>query len=231
MGIIYKITNKITNKVYIGQTKKTLEKRWHQHIKEAQDAINGDRQNFPLFHRMIIKYGKENFNIELLEECSDDKLDIKERYWINQFNSYNDGYNATIGGQDVFKERKSQGQKVLKYSLDGEFLCSYSTAQEAADSVKVHSSNIRKNCNGLSKSCAGFKWRWAKEEEEPIYPINSNGTKNRKVVQYDLNGQFISEYENISEAAKSVGISRTGIYNCCNNRQKTSAGFLWSYKI
>lgn len=58
MGIIYKIENLITHKVYIGQTKYTLDKRWKQHIKESKEALDGIRQSFPLFHRMIIKYGE-----------------------------------------------------------------------------------------------------------------------------------------------------------------------------
>ena len=82
MGIIYKITNKVTNQVYIGQTSKTLSQRWEQHKKEAREALDGIRQSFPLFHRMIIKYGENNFTPEILEECQNSELDIKEKYCI-----------------------------------------------------------------------------------------------------------------------------------------------------
>ena len=232
MGIIYKITNKVTNKIYIGQTIKTLDQRWHQHIKEAIEAIDGYRQSFPLFHRMIIKYGKENFYPEVIEECENSEMNIREKYWINFFNSYNDGYNSTIGGQEIFKEKLAHGAAVFQYDLAGNYITTYSSAQEAADAVKIHVSNIRKNCNGLTKSSGGFKWKWEEElQKEEKEVKKENKKKNRKVCQYDLDGTLINEFNNVKEAADSIGISKTGIYNCCCSKQKTAGGFLWTYKI
>lgn len=63
MGYIYKITNKETNEVYIGQTYKTIQNRWLEHVSQSKEAFDGRRQSFPLFHRMIIKYGEEAFDI------------------------------------------------------------------------------------------------------------------------------------------------------------------------
>ena len=50
--------------------------------------------------RAILKYGKENFSIEILEECPKELLNDREKYYIKLYNSYNSGYNSTLGGQN-----------------------------------------------------------------------------------------------------------------------------------
>ena len=97
MGYIYKITNMLNGKVYIGQTIKTLEKRFSQH-----------KNNYtkPYFSQLILykafnKYGIENFSFEGIEEVPNKDLDDREKYWIEYYDSYLDGYNSTIGGRLV----------------------------------------------------------------------------------------------------------------------------------
>ena len=103
MGYIYKITNLINNKIYIGQTNITIEERFKQHIYNSfNHKQNKDEYDYPV-HRAIRKYGKENFTIEILEECPQEQLNEKEREYIMQFNSYNLGYNATLGGDGQSK--------------------------------------------------------------------------------------------------------------------------------
>lgn len=94
MGYIYKITNNINNKIYIGQTIRSLEKRWKEHIFKSK---SGTHMNLPLA-RAIRKYGAENFTISLVEEVADEELNDKEKYYINYYDSYHTGYNATLGG-------------------------------------------------------------------------------------------------------------------------------------
>lgn len=94
MGIIYKITNLLNGKVYIGQTRTPLRQRMYKHYSRAKsnEATGIDKA--------MGKYGKENFQVEILEFCDDDVLDEKERYYIKEFDSYDKGYNLTLGGQD-----------------------------------------------------------------------------------------------------------------------------------
>ena len=91
-GYIYKITNNINGKVYIGQTIRSLQERLNEHI--AAKSVIG---------YAIRKYGKDNFRIELLEEVEIDKIDEREIYWIEFFNSTNkhEGYNISTGGAGV----------------------------------------------------------------------------------------------------------------------------------
>ena len=94
MAYIYKITNTINNKLYIGKTVNTIEKRFNQHKNESKTERSKKR---PLY-RAINKYGIENFEIEIIEECNYDILNEREIYWINYYDTYNNGYNATLGG-------------------------------------------------------------------------------------------------------------------------------------
>lgn len=97
-GKIYKITNKINGKIYVGQTTKTLEERFQKHCWGTTEN-DGYHLNMAI-KKAIKKYGKENFTIELIEEVETDRLDEKEVYWISFYDSYNKGYNCTLGGQN-----------------------------------------------------------------------------------------------------------------------------------
>ena len=94
MGYIYLITNKINNKKYVGKTTKSIKERWEEHLKDSKKEKCEIR---PLY-RAIRKYGIENFTIEEIEKCNIISLSEKEQYWIKYYNTYEDGYNATLGG-------------------------------------------------------------------------------------------------------------------------------------
>lgn len=94
MGYIYKITNIVNNKLYIGQTRKTIEERFQMHIKKAKQHTNR------YLYDAMNKYGYDNFIPSEIEECDDGLLDEREIYWIAYYNTTNKqyGYNMTIGG-------------------------------------------------------------------------------------------------------------------------------------
>lgn len=88
---IYCWTNKITRKQYVGQSI-DIQRRKQQHI---QDSV---KLSTPLYISMR-KYGLQNFIFTVLEECSVEELDEKEKFWIKELDSYNHGYNQNHGGQ------------------------------------------------------------------------------------------------------------------------------------
>ena len=92
MPYIYKIVNDINQKIYIGKTYYSIEKRWKEHCK---DAYRPQVEKRPLYDAMR-KYGVEHFHIELVEET--DNPEERERHWIEYYGSFKDGYNATLGG-------------------------------------------------------------------------------------------------------------------------------------
>lgn len=95
MGFIYKIVNNVNNKLYVGKTTQTIEKRFKEHIKNAKNKVNR------YLYDAMNKYGYENFHAELIEECDDTILSDREIFWIKELNTFwlnGFGYNMTIGG-------------------------------------------------------------------------------------------------------------------------------------
>lgn len=92
---IYKITNKINNHSYIGLSTH-VEDRWEYH----KTPYNWERECNKVLYKAIKKYGIDNFKFEILEECQLDELNEKEKYYIEKYNTYKEGYNMTAGGED-----------------------------------------------------------------------------------------------------------------------------------
>lgn len=105
IGYIYLIINKENGHKYVGQTTRTVNKRWAQHIDEAR-RMSG----YPL-HRAIRKYGTHMFMIRELCECSVDELDEKEKHYIDLYDTFKDPqhYNAKDGGDSpILSEETKQ---------------------------------------------------------------------------------------------------------------------------
>lgn len=107
---IYKITNNINGKIYIGQTKTSIERRFISHKSAARRGINY------ILYKAIRKYGQENFKIELIEEVENNLANEREIYWIAKYGSTNNniGYNSSIGGNIVNKHVSVSKEKVLE---------------------------------------------------------------------------------------------------------------------
>lgn len=92
---IYKITNKINGKIYIGQSN-NCERRFQEHCSPSR----ANQSRIPV-DLAIKKYGKENFTFEIVEQCTLEQLNDKEEYWIKYFNSIEKGYNCNAGGNQA----------------------------------------------------------------------------------------------------------------------------------
>lgn len=97
---IYKYKNKINGCVYIGQSI-NIERRYEQHLYDAKNRAEKSTG----IDVAINKYGIENFCFEILEECDVDHLDERERFWIDYYDSYHNGYNRTVGGSSLRGEK------------------------------------------------------------------------------------------------------------------------------
>ena len=97
-AVIYKIQNIVNRKVYIGQTRISLRKRILKHISDSRIYTKA-RKHY--LHRAIIKYGLNNFSVEIIEHCDINNLNKREIYWISYYNSTDSklGYNCTTGGE------------------------------------------------------------------------------------------------------------------------------------
>ena len=114
---IYKITNHVNGKVYIGQSVRPVEERWNRH---KTDAISGRLDTH--FARAIRKYGVDNFSIEVIDTAKTQaELTLKEHYWIGYYNAVNTGYNETdamfkCGGNTYFS-KTAEEVEVIKEKI------------------------------------------------------------------------------------------------------------------
>lgn len=96
---IYKITNLINGKIYIG---KSLNIKARIQAHKSYYKTNAPSKNNKYWHNKLYtamrEFGIDNFSFEVIEECKSEELDQKEIYWINYYDSYNNGYNMTLGG-------------------------------------------------------------------------------------------------------------------------------------
>ena len=174
MGVIYKITNKTNGKIYIGQTRVTEPQRWQQHVWYANNCPNNDSI---LLCYAIRKYGKENFQREIIEECDNSQLNEREIYWINHYNSTdkNVGYNITLGGD--------AGNKYSDEDIEKAFV------QEGSI---IGASRIL----GMDRGALGRRLRTLGYLTSREVPIE----------QYSLQGKLLNIYNNAVIASKETGI-------------------------
>ena len=203
MGYIYKIKNDINNKVYIGKTEFDLEKRFKEHIKDSQRYYEGR----PLYKAMH-KYGIEHFKIELLEEC--DNLEERERYWIQFYNSYHYGYNATLGGD---------GKTLIDYNLVIDKFLQGLTITEIAK-------ELNRDVGHLSKilKLKGITEKQIKEQSK---------VQKKEVIMLNKNTlNTLRKFNSVAEAAAyciEQGLSKdtvsgisSHICQCCNGIRKSA---------
>ena len=132
--IVYKITNLLSGKIYVGQTVRTLEKRINQHKRRTESAIS----------QAIKKYGWENFSAEVLEECETQKqIDEREMFWIAKLDCISPkGYNLNEGGSggrtptDETRKKQSESAKRRFQNPDEHLKMSMAQRIRFADSAE-----------------------------------------------------------------------------------------------
>ena len=158
------------------------------------------------------KYGLENFSIEILEETN--KPEEREIFWIEQKNSYRNGYNATLGGD---------GKKYTDYELIVNTYKEIQNLRQTAETLGVDVGTVRAALNS---------------QHIPIIPSAKVTQKiaGKKINQYDLQGNFIKSFPSATAAAKSLNkitsTSRgaaTHIMDVCKGKRKTAYGYIWNF--
>jgi group I intron endonuclease len=126
-GCIYIITNLITLLSYIGLTTREPETRWQEHEYLGRNPKNH-------FHRSIKKHGWENFKPEILaENIPIEELGDLEMYYIDLYDSYNNGYNSTKGGEGTLGHLRTEEQRMAKIKA-----CTKNHIVEGGGSIYFH---------------------------------------------------------------------------------------------
>ena len=201
--IIYKYTNKLNGKIYIGQTVRTLEERLKEHM----------RKNKTIIDKALNKYGIDNFEIEILCKCNDvNELNEKEIYYIKLYNSLiPNGYNQCYGGgntmgyhhKDISKQKMSEHKKGKKTGVNNPFY------------GKTHSEETKKRFSEQRKGRKlSQEWR-----------DNIGKSQFKKVLCVENN----TIYESIKDCGEKLGIEPTHITRVCKGKGKTAKGYSFKY--
>jgi len=212
LKIIYKVTNKQTNEVYIGATTKSIEERKVDHIQKSNKKIGS------YFQEAIGTYGLDAFSWEQIDIASDNNdLASKEIKYISEYNSIKNGYNSDKGGGFT--------KNVYQYKLDGTLNQTFEGLSFASKIMSVRKQDISRACGSVNNMLGGFLWSY--EYREPFVPKSDN--RKKEVIQYNVNGSVLARYVSASEASRITGISKTCITRCCREERESSGGFLWKY--
>lgn len=246
---IYKLTSP-SGKCYIGQSMK-LEQRFRDYR-----CLHCKNQN--KLYNAILKYGWENFDIEILYQTSGcfaftrNVLNSIEIKYIKIFQSNITGYNIEAGGyggspSDATKLKISKANKGRKMSPEFRERCRLThLGRVPTDEARINMRNAqlgRKHSEETkAKMSIKSKGRIQTQESKmKISEANKNPNKETRekmakarykaIVQYTLDGEFIREWDSAIIAARELGLKNDQITRCCTGINKTSYGFIWKHKI
>ncbi len=238
-GVIYKITNLLNGKPYVGQTTRTIEERFKEHVSHNQYLIG----------KAIRKYGKENFSIEVLDECETQKeLNERERFFIATLNCrHPNGYNLDIGGKGhVFTEEhkrhlseaqagerhhqfgkplKEETKAKLSLALSGDKNPFYGRKHTDKTKAKISRALQGKPLSEETKAKLSAIGKGKPKSEETKAKMSASAPRKRPVICVELN----EIYPSIAAAARCHDINYTSILRACKNLQWKSCGLHFQY--
>ena len=229
---IYKITNIVTGKVYIGRTTRTVKQRYREH---CVAALKGDPRHLYCSMR---KYGLENFRVETIDVAETiEELSQKEAYWTAYYQSYAEGYNMTRAGDSNPMEcEKSRQQHDIR-------MRDPMVRAQISESMKRYKSQNPVSKETRAKlSAAAVGNQHGRGKKRPDSAIQATAESNRKAVYcVDEQGTVVGEFGSVAEAAmwwydyrgqdiQSYLPLRDIIRRNATSGQYYSKGLKWFYK-
>jgi len=198
-----------SDKSYIGQSIR-LDRRLIEHKQGAKKKV------LPKLYQAIKKYGFENFQVEILEECEPELLNEREIYWISYYDSFYNGYNATSGGDANFLRSKETCEKIrkrmlgtyngsqnIKFTIDG---IEYNSISDASKKLGIAHKTVHNRLNSKNIKYSNYLYL-----DEKLIPERRQRITNGKPCI--ING---IEYSSAMEASKQLNISNCTISDRLN---------------
>ena len=141
------------------------------------------------------------------------------------------GFMWSFKKENSLNKYKRKSKEIYKYDLKGNYICTYTSISDIVKEFNLSSSvHIYDCCNGNRSSCCGYIWSYEKHNKILTTNFHKQGFS---IQQYDLNGKFLKEFDNLVEASKQFGEKANKAYssinNCLNNKSKTAYGYIWKY--
>lgn len=251
MGFIYKITNTINGKMYIGETQsKDPLIRWRRHL----SAIKSGR-GCPLLGKAINKYGVDKFKFEVLIICFDSDTKKWEVEYIKKYNTKTpNGYNGNDGGcpganftgkhhteetkeklrQITKKQFETEESRIKRGELVKKGMVGVNIGERLRASEKWKEYVEKKQIDGYSditRQRISESLKNTLKSADIRKKLSETMTKinGKAVIQYSLDGVELNRYDTIVRASKATSISRASISLAVNGYNKTSGGFIWKF--
>lgn len=251
-SFIYKFTNKINNKVYIGSTIQPIQKRYKQHLYNVNHKT--DKYDYPLY-AAIRKYGIENFNFEIIENrlCIEEEIRKIQHDYILKYNCIApNGYNQTqdtnhpLNDPNTYKKikqtKREKAKSVAEINRQKNIINIWDSIIDCAEKNNLSQKHIADCCRGQRHSTGGRYFVWVDENGElqiPDYHISTykgqKGTTqkqktNKKVAKIDLiSHEILNTYDSIALASRQNNCDSSGITKVCKGTRKKCGGFYWKY--
>jgi len=248
--IIYKATNNINGKVYIGQTTNTLQKRINKH---KSSSIKGSKKTY--FNLAIVKYGFENFIWEEIDSADFfEELDYMEIYWIKFYYSDNRkyGYNLAKGGNVNRNYKWTEKQKENQSKRRKEFFSKKENREKLSKIMKEKYASgeipkilgkkfSKETIKRMSESKIGksnyknIGKKHTKEQNQKHSEFiknwwrNPENYKKSKILKKIICVETGKVYNSISEAKRELKLNSCHIGSVCSGNRKSCAGFTWKY--
>ena len=216
MSCIYMITNTVNGMIYIGQTKRSIQRRWYDHVADSTKKNRNDFYYHCPLYEAIREYGADQFNICVIEDnVPDELLDDKERYYIDKYHScVSDpeccGYNVMVGGR--------KNSKMSNYDIDA-----ISSMHKSGETMIEIAERF-----GISRRTVYDILHHEGTYDKSIIKTNMESIK-RGVAQIDPNtGKIINVFKSRSEAARFVGAcNHSKICDAANGKIRLAYGYIW----
>jgi len=238
---IYKITNP-EGKIYIGCST-NLDKR-----KLKYSYV--DCKSQPKLYESLNKFGWKNHLWNIIEECNDEQLFEKEKYYIKKYNSYNDGLNSNEGGFGTIYHTNETKSKISE-ARQG-WIPSKERGEKIGNKIKgrkyteEHKSKISKALKGKPNGLKGrtspnkdnsyslevrekmsYLKKGTSHSLETKQKMSQSNKKRTKIEQYNLENELIKIWDCIADAKKYI--KKGDIWGCLKGKQKTAGGYIWKY--
>lgn len=216
-NVIYCIVNVINNKKYIGSTC-YFNKRKQLHLKRLNSNIHHSK----ILQNSWNKYGENNFVFEILEEVKDKNDLLKREQWY--IDNHNCEFNiCKVAGSSLgVKRTESTKEKIRKNNLGLKH-------PEWRNKIKSKSQGGENHWTKKKKFTEQAKINMSNAQKK-LYEQGYQHPNKKIIIQLDLKGNFIKEWESASVAGKELNINIEAIGICARKKSKTSGGFKWEYK-